>query len=235
MRRIIDEEHSQGSPEHALAELVRATPRLESAPFQKQRILAGVTRSASAKRRGPWPAIATAVSILAGATLAAAAVGHFRAPPRPAPSVASTAASVVPVPAPPRVETPSEVSAADTADHGLDLPPTPTANTTPERPSARLRATAPFKDGEDPAPVLEGIRALRYNGDPARAGVLLAQYLKAHPHGVLAEDASALSIEAALARHDTRAAAELSRRYLAQFPSGRYRAFALQSAQTTGP
>jgi hypothetical protein len=65
--------------------------------------------------------------------------------------------------------------------------------------------------------------------------MLLAQYLKAHPHGVLAEDASALSIEAALARHDTRSAAELSRRYLAQFPSGRYRAFALQSAQTTAP
>jgi hypothetical protein len=83
--------------------------------------------------------------------------------------------------------------------------------------------------------VLEAIRALRYNGDPARAGVLLAQYLKAHPRSVLSEDASALSIEAAVARHDPRSAADLGRRYLAQFPNGRYRAFALQAAQSASP
>jgi hypothetical protein len=146
-----------------------------------------------------------------------------------------TIASTAPVlAAPPAVDTPSEVRSADTDDPVL-LPPTPLANAPVERPSARLRTTTPFKDGEDPTLVLEGIRALRNNGDPSRAGVLFSQYLKAHPHGVLAEDASALSVEAAIARHDMRSAAELSRRYLAQFPSGRYRAFAIQSAQTTAP
>jgi hypothetical protein len=48
---------------------------------------------------------------------------------------------------------------------------------------------------------------------------------------VLTEDALALSIDAAKARHDTGAAAALARRYLAQFPAGRYRAFAVQATQ----
>jgi hypothetical protein len=45
----------------------------------------------------------------------------------------------------------------------------------------------------------------------------------------LAEDAEALLIEAAVARHDGRSAAEWSRRYLQRFPRGRYRAFAAQA------
>jgi len=80
--------------------------------------------------------------------------------------------------------------------------------------------------------VLASIKALRQNGDPARASALLSQYLRAHPRGVLSEDALALSIEAANAQHDSRSAAGLGRQYLAQFPKGRYRAFALQATQS---
>jgi hypothetical protein len=234
MKRLIDDEHRPGSPEHILANLVRATPHLEAPPLQKQRILVGVKRATSETRRGRLTTIATTFAVLAGAALAAAAVGHFSAAnsPRPMPlastAVAATPALSPPAPAPP----PPVASAQDPAP--VDIP-TAVASAPLERPSTRLRATVPFKDGEDPAPVLEAIRALRYNGDPARASVLLAQYLKAHPRGVLAEDASALSIEAAIARHDTRAASELGRRYLAQFPGGRYRAFAAQAAQPTAP
>jgi len=94
---------------------------------------------------------------------------------------------------------------------------------------AALAVSAAAKNGEDPAPVLEAIRALRSEGEPARAGVLLADYLKAHPRSVLAEDALALSIESALARHDGRAAGDLAKRYLAQYPNGRYRAYALRA------
>jgi outer membrane protein assembly factor BamD (BamD/ComL family) len=90
-------------------------------------------------------------------------------------------------------------------------------------------------DGEDPAPVLEAIRALRSRGDAALASSLLADYLRAHPRSVLSEDALALSIEAAVARHDARSAAELARRYMDQFPNGRYKAFASQTARSVLP
>ena len=69
------------------------------------------------------------------------------------------------------------------------------------------------------------MRALRKQGDAARAQALLDQYLKANPHGALAEDALALSIEAAAARKDPRAA-DYARRYLARYPNGRFRSVA---------
>jgi hypothetical protein len=95
--------------------------------------------------------------------------------------------------------------------------------------------TRPLAAGEDPAPLLEAIRTLRSNHDPVRAGAMLAKYLKAYPHSPLSEDALALSIEAALARHSTASSAELARRYLAQFPNGRYRLFASRAAQPNPP
>jgi hypothetical protein len=236
MKRIVDQEHSPDSPEHFLAELVRATPRLEPPPLQQQRILLGVKGATMGKRRRPWAAFGVAVFVLAGATLAAAAVGHLRAmnSPTPAP-LPSTTASAAPMLSPQAASTRREVGSADDPAPAEAPMIAPAASSPLERPSVRLRATAPFKDGEDPAPVLEAIRALRYNGDPSRASALLAQYLKVHPHGVLAEDASALSIEAAIARHDPRSAGDLARHYLTQFPGGRYRAFATQTLQTAAP
>jgi len=69
------------------------------------------------------------------------------------------------------------------------------------------------------------VRALRKQGDAARAQTLLDQYLKANPHGALAEDALALSIEAAAARKDPRAA-DYARRYLSRYPNGRFKSVA---------
>ena len=54
---------------------------------------------------------------------------------------------------------------------------------------------------------------------------------------MLSEDALALSIEAASAQHDPRAA-DYARRYLARFPKGKYRTLAsraLENAATTLP
>ena len=84
------------------------------------------------------------------------------------------------------------------------------------RPS-RVRARS-----EDPSQVVTALEALRKQHDPERAGRLLAGYLTAHPHGALAEEALALSIEAAAARHDA-AAADFARRYLRDYPGGRFR------------
>jgi hypothetical protein len=219
-----------GSPEARLVTLVRAMPALDRAPFAAERIFARVTSAPTRKTRLPWAAAAMAMGIGVSA-VAAAAVGHWegaglplasspsglsKAAPTPAAAIVAEVSRVVP-------ETPSDPTVADVPQ------PSPSPKLKPQVRALESHRAA----GEDPAPLLEAIRTLRSNGDPARAGVLLAEYLKAYPHSPLSEDAMALSIEAAIARHDNRAGADLARRYLTQFPNGRYRTFASKAAQST--
>jgi hypothetical protein len=117
---------------------------------------------------------------------------------------------------PPRVKAAAKASPPAAALPGQTLPV--------EKPSEPARAVKPLA-GEDPTQVAEAVRALRKQGDPARAQQLLDRYLKSNPRGALAEDALALSIEAAAARKDPRAA-DYARRYLARYPNGRFRAVA---------
>jgi hypothetical protein len=69
------------------------------------------------------------------------------------------------------------------------------------------------------------MRALRVERNPVRARVLLSRYLADHPAGNLAEEALALSIEAALAHHDGDVAA-LANRYLRLYPRGSFQTLA---------
>jgi hypothetical protein len=102
----------------------------------------------------------------------------------------------------------------------------------PSDPALRARRTgspvsAPAAT-EDTSPVLEAMRALRLERNPVRARALLARYLERHPTGTLAEEALAISIEAAVAHHDADAAA-LSARYLRLYPLGPFRGIAQQT------
>ncbi len=83
---------------------------------------------------------------------------------------------------------------------------------------------------EDTSPVLDAMRALRVDGNPARARALLAGYLERHPNGTLAEEALAMTIEAAVAHGDGDAAA-LARRYLRRYPAGHFSALAHQTLE----
>jgi len=67
------------------------------------------------------------------------------------------------------------------------------------------------------------MRALRQEGRPSRAAHLLAEYLRGYPTGSLAEEALALSVEAAATRGDA-AGEELARQYFARYPSGHFQA-----------
>jgi hypothetical protein len=86
---------------------------------------------------------------------------------------------------------------------------------------------------EDAGPVLAAVRALRRDHDPARARALLDVYLSAHPSGGLAEEALAISIEAAAANHDADANV-LASRYLRLYPSGPFHAIAQRTLGATG-
>ena len=86
----------------------------------------------------------------------------------------------------------------------------------------RARHGAHMLPTDDVTQVAAALRALRQNRDPSRARALLNGYLLAHPAGVLAEEALAISIEAALAAHDSDAPT-LAARYLRLYPRGYFR------------
>lgn len=135
---------------------------------------------------------------------------------------------------------PLEATPTDTAARQSDSPPP--KNPPAKRRGAIVRETtasqAPTttsddgtplprsaEDGEDPAPVVRAIRALRSERNPMLAEQLLRQYLRTNPNGALAEDALALLIETASALRST-SAADRAERYLELYPNGRYRATA---------
>jgi hypothetical protein len=90
---------------------------------------------------------------------------------------------------------------------------------------ARLRRPASEPASDDPSLLIEATRALRVDRDPGLARALASRYLERQPRGALADEALAISIEAAIDRHDADAAA-LSLRYLEQFPRGSFRGLA---------
>lgn len=78
------------------------------------------------------------------------------------------------------------------------------------------------KPSEDVKLVFDAMQALRRDGQPDVASRQLEEYLRRYPVGTLAEEALALSIEAANVRGDARAK-ELANKYLSRYPSGRFR------------
>jgi hypothetical protein len=235
VKRLVEEDLSPEAGAYWLAELVRATPRLPPTPFQQRRILADLARPTVSTRLWLGRAGALAVTLGATAAAAASAVEHGWPWDRARGPIATLGAAAPPLPhaaASPAVPAPSS---QDSAPLSVPLSAADRGTERPVLHSPRRESKAIGKNGEEPTLVLEAIRSLRNRGDGVRAGMLLTEYLKGHPQGVLVEDATALSVEAALARHDDRAAGEIARRYLSQFPGGRYRRFALRALESSEP
>lgn len=204
----------------ALTALVASAERHQSSPFAKRHVHSRLTRAleggrVGAPRRVLRPAILALGGLFVAASAAAAGYTLLASSKRVEP--AAPVASV----APPSDE---RAHARSKATHVASpaLPP-PAEPVVVGQPSAK-RVDKP-RAGEDPSQVAEAVKALRKQGDAARAQALLDQYLRANPRGALAEDALALSIEAAAARKDPRAA-DYARRYLARYPNGRFRGVA---------
>jgi hypothetical protein len=245
MKRLIDDPELSGA--HAsLAKLVRQAEPYRPNPFRKRMVLSRLQAPSRGGFRLRGPALIVALLFIGTAT-AGAAVGYdwggssaeqeraadpaatldTNAPARP---ITATRATVDP-PKPPEAKPEPEAArpmAVDSPARRAEERSSKAARTAVARSSSAAEKALP--PGEDPAPVLEAIRALRRSGDPARAQKLLDEYLASNPRGALSEDALGLAIEAAAARHDPRAA-DYARRYLARFPNGRFRAVALKSAQ----
>jgi hypothetical protein len=159
------------------------------------------------KRIALRPALVLGVVLVAAGATAAAALGHRWMEQRRRPVPAALA------PAEPRAR--ADAPRVEIAPALVEIPPTAPETHRPHAPRTRPRS-------EDPSAVVDALEALRKQHDPDRAAKLLAGYLAAHPKGALAEEALALSIEAATARHDP-AAFAFAKRYLRDYPTGRFR------------
>jgi len=231
VKRLVDKVHDPRSAEHFLAAAIQATPRVDPQPFEMQRLLASVGSTKPSRAVLTLRFLVATAAVLLAVSAAAAVSTRVHGT-----RASNLAMGAAPSPAVPKLVPPMP-SIAIAAPPEPPASPAATAEpfAAPRAASVVLPSTrlaTPPRGGEDPTPVLEAIRALRGSGDADRASGLLSQYLRAHPRGVLAEDALALSIEAANARDDPRSAAVLGRRYLEQCPVGRYRAFALQATQS---
>ena len=238
MKRLLDEVGLQGDDER-LADLLRSASPFEVDPFRKRRILVRVERGSALHSRNwrLWLRPAVALTLLVSGS-AAAAMGHHYAAPGTGffgLSVAPSATATQPQRAPsraPRVAVAPEVVAPTGAEVVPEPNPVPvtsvTSVTSGSAPRSGTRARP--ESAEDASNVVEAIQALRAGRDPARAQGLLDDYLKTHPRGVLSGDALALSIEAASARSDPRAA-DYARRYLALYPKGKYRDLAKRALE----
>ena len=158
--------------------------------------------------------LATVVAAAAGARRAGL-FGGTRENPEPITAVVSPAAPH-PAPAPPQAAPAPEPARVESASAGQPVPP-------PHRASAETpheAAIAP-SSGESIL-MVQAVRALRHDNDPARAQALAEEALRRYPKGPQVEEAMVLSMEAAAARGDATATQRAAERYLARFPAGRF-------------
>ncbi len=228
MKRLLEE----AEPSLAtLTDLVASAEPFEPNPFSKRRVHSGLSRAIQGGSRGLGyrPLLVGAGVLFAGVSAAAAGLALLRAP-NPRLSEPDVGVAVPVRAAAPKQTGGALPGAASEPAVELSAKASPEAsNASPARERApRAKKLEKPKVGEDPAQVTEAVRALRKQGDPARAQALLEHYLSANPGGALAEDALALAIEAAAARKDPRAA-DYARRYLSNYPQGRFRRVAVQA------
>lgn len=242
LKRLRDQE-SLDDADRELSELFSSAAPFELDPFRKRRIWVRFERGDKQRSRAArfW-ARPLAIGALLISGTAMAELGHRYVLHGSgflglsgAPSATSGNVPVAPNPVPQKAAARAPIAAADepapAASVGEAAPsevaPEPVANA--PRSAAKNARPRP-EAGEDATRVVEAIQALRTDRNPARAQALLNDYLKANPRGTLSGDALALSIEAASAQHDPRAA-EYARRYLAAYPKGKYRELAKRALE----
>jgi hypothetical protein len=225
--RLIETKSNADPTQAYLAELLRANEPVLVSSARKQQVLNGIFLRQQMRRRPVArllrPVFVVGVLSLAGAATAAATIGRrvwieHRAPVVEGPAPRAPVVAV-------RHARPVRVAAAAEAPAPRSAQPIAPARPAHRvKPPARARVVVPraVPSSEDPSQVVDAIQALRNHHDPVRASRLLAGYLTRYPQGALAEEAIALSIEAAAANHSP-AAASFAERYLRQYPNGRFR------------
>jgi hypothetical protein len=216
VERLIDQKAFSSPEEAQLRDLVQASRGVGLSEESKREVYASVLQRRQTRPSHRFlvlrPAVVFTVLLVAAGATAAATIGQRWIARQTRPAPASRA--IEPAAPPPRHVGPRVETTAPEAP--VEIPAVAEPDNRKQRPG-RVRARS-----EDPSQVVAAVKALRQQRDPERAARLLAEYLTTHPRGALAEEALALSIEAAAARRDP-AASEFARRYLKEYPTGRFR------------
>lgn len=204
------------SPAAALAAAVRSLQPLQASPDRQAGILVRVLLCGSAQR----PAFLARVSP-AAVSIALLCFGIATAVAGIAPHVGWRWAAV-----------PAGAAVVDRRPAAARPAPLPAVEPEPVPPEGAPPAARPPRQpapaAESPARVVAAVRALRTEGQPARAERLALEYLRAYPRGALAEEALALAVEAAARAGDSRAVS-LASSYLRRYPQGRFQRVAEQT------
>jgi hypothetical protein len=207
-------------------ELIARTPAAAKVPDVKLRVWRALQRAPVAAPRG-LRILAVKLAMVAIVALGAGTAGAVIARRWIGPERDSTAAPRPSTPSRPRAEAapPTIPAITPVAEPAVaSRAPRPPARSAPRRAATAPPSAAAI--ARERTEVLDALVALRREHDPARAGTLLARYLSAHPHGAMREEAIVLAIEAADARGDRAAGAQLAHAYQAEFPAGRFLPFA---------
>lgn len=242
MKRLVETRPLGGPEEERLTELIKSAPQVGLSATRKRQMLAAVL--ARRGHHGGWstrlrPVLVLVALLLTGATAAATLSPKWilaRVKTLIAGAPAATArldpewsrAHHRPTPEAPAAPLASSADEPTGAAPLAALAPPPPAPRLVGRASARENDRMRASPHDDPSRLVDAIRALRTDRDPTRAARLLAEYLRMYPHGALAEEALALSIEAAADRKDPGAAA-FAEQYVRKYPSGRFRRAADQA------
>lgn len=248
----------QGEPRFPLEadalSLLRSVERYEPPPGQKQRVTARLLASGSGGGRARVMRAPLALAFLLCAAGASAAVSgpwlarSYRAwvgastDAKPSQSqsqvagkkVRTSAGAIARVePKPLVVADAPPAQAADVS--ALQAPAERVVESQPAREEAPSAARARSVAPSEPASLVFGaMHALRREGRPDRAAKLLDEYRRRYPNGALAEEALALSVEAATLRGDPRAKA-LADAYLARYPGGQFQKAAQRARALFSP
>jgi hypothetical protein len=241
-RRLVEREDAvPGSDEAMVIALLKGQKPYRLPAGRRQRVSNGLARKVR-RHTAPAllrPAIVLGMVVICGGAFASAQVfGWTHWLIERCEGLVSTVAPAAKPPIPPPAVTPSvarpsslDVLAPEPRPYPASAPLerrlAPPASLR-RRPQGRVHDSVSAAVAEDDSPVLAAVRALRRERDPVRARALLTPYLAEHPDGTLAQEALAISIEAAVAHHDPDASS-LAAQYLRRYPSGPFSALARQT------
>lgn len=244
MRPLKERETVNSALEADAIALLRSVSPYEPPPGQKQRVTARLLSERRVRRPRALRVVFAFAVVLCAAGASAAVGGHWlqreyrallgsdektaRAASVPAQRMSANAAPSA-----------SAVAAASVSAAPSELPaaaPAPVASSidATSRDAKRGPSEAARSPSEAATLVFSAMRALRQEGRPDRAAKLLEEYLRNYPRGALAEEALALSVEAAAQRGDARARA-LADRYLKRYPNGQFRVAAERARALFSP
>jgi hypothetical protein len=227
MQRLRDQIDSDDPTTARAAQLLVAVAPLDE---RRVRAWAGPVAVAEGSRRvAPLGRLRVAVvgavtfASLAAAAASANRVGWFAIGHAPPAIDENPGSGKIAPPAKAAVRAASPVEAVSPAPAPMVPPVAASPDVTPApRRASEAREPGAGATTSESVLIVQAVRALRRENDPARAQALAEESLRRYPRGAQVEEAMVLAMESAAARGDDAGARRAAARYLDRYPAGRF-------------